>query len=269
MDFCAAGNLPGLTHIRREHIEMWLDDLHKRLAPYSVRNRYKGLKQFFDWMVDEGEIRRSPMEKMKPPSTEEVEKDIVSAADMARVFSYLESNRRWRDAVIVAVLYDAGLRATELADCLAEDVDLEKGTIRIRTTKNDQAKKPSIDPSTVLVIDRYWRRVNRRMPQYLVNGKQGKMSRSGVYSACVKAFKDAGVKGVIGAHDMRHTSATEVALSREMSDAEMMTHYGWTDIKMVRRYTKAAHQQAAQEAHRKASPMSRLPRLPRGRPKKD
>lgn len=267
-DYCDVNGLPDLATVTREHIEMWLENLHTRLAPYSVRNRYIGLRQFFKWMLDEGEVSRNPMERMKPPSIEEVEKDVVGAEDMARVFSYLEKEKRWRDLVVIAVLYDAGLRATELSDCLAEDVDLERGFIRIRTTKNDEARRPAIDPRTVLYIDRYWRRERRRAPMYLVNGERGKFSRFGIYHVVRGVFAEVGIKGVIGAHDMRHTSATHVALSREMSESEMMSHYGWSDIKMVRHYTKAALQQQAQDAHRKASPMGNLPKVPRGRPKK-
>src|SRR3954466_2332476 len=59
-----------LEHIRREHVESYMAHLrerpHKRtgapLRDSSLLNHYKGLSGLFKWAVEEGEIKRSPME---------------------------------------------------------------------------------------------------------------------------------------------------------------------------------------------------------------
>jgi hypothetical protein len=53
--------------IRREHIEAFVEDLLTRWKPATAHNRYRGCQAFFRWLVDEGEIRESPMARMKPP----------------------------------------------------------------------------------------------------------------------------------------------------------------------------------------------------------
>jgi site-specific recombinase XerC len=48
--------------IRREHVESWvvaMQDAGHR--PASVANRYRSLRVFFNWLVSEEEITRSPM----------------------------------------------------------------------------------------------------------------------------------------------------------------------------------------------------------------
>src|SRR5688572_27129782 len=54
--------------IAREHVEMWIEDLLSRFKPATALNRYRGLVSLFAFLADEGEITRSPMERMKPPA---------------------------------------------------------------------------------------------------------------------------------------------------------------------------------------------------------
>lgn len=43
--------------IRREHVEAFIEDLLKKWSPATANNRYRGLQQFFKWLVEDGEIR--------------------------------------------------------------------------------------------------------------------------------------------------------------------------------------------------------------------
>ncbi len=54
--------------IRREHVEAFIADLLERYKPSTASNRYRALRVFFGWLVDEDEISRNPMAKMKPPT---------------------------------------------------------------------------------------------------------------------------------------------------------------------------------------------------------
>lgn len=50
--------------VRREHIEAWVGDLLENWKDSTALNRYKSAQQFFRWAVDDGEIERSPMERI-------------------------------------------------------------------------------------------------------------------------------------------------------------------------------------------------------------
>ena len=60
-----------LPAIRREHVEAFIESLLERFKPSTAANRYAGLRAFFKWAVDEGEIKDSPMAKMRKPKMEE------------------------------------------------------------------------------------------------------------------------------------------------------------------------------------------------------
>jgi site-specific recombinase XerD len=54
-----------LSSIRREHVEAFIENLLQRFKASTAANRYAGPRAFFKWAVDEGEIKDSPMAKMR------------------------------------------------------------------------------------------------------------------------------------------------------------------------------------------------------------
>lgn len=255
--FCEEEGTPAIQNLRREHLEMWIESLRETYAPHSVVNRFNGLRIFMRWLLDEGEIKADPMARMKRPIAPEVAKDVVTPEIMAKAFAYLEKQKRARDLALLAVLYDTGMRASELADMRTEHADLDTGTLFIPQTKGRRPRTVHIDARTVKFIDRYVRK-ERRDPEYLFNGPRGKLTRSGVYGAVRKIFEELGLPATIGAHDMRHTSASHSV--GHLSESSMMTLYGWADSDMPRHYAKQALQAAAFEEHKRSSPMTRLPK---------
>lgn len=57
--------------IRREHVHAFIEDQLARLKPASAANRYRSLQQFFRWLVEEDEVRETPMARMQPPAIPE------------------------------------------------------------------------------------------------------------------------------------------------------------------------------------------------------
>lgn len=257
--FAQENGLPALTGIRREHVELWLKSLYERYAVASVRNRFVGLHIFFKWMIEEGEMRRDPMTKIKRPVLEETRKDVVKAADVAKALAFLEKAKRYRDCALLAIFYDTGMRAGEVAETLAEHVNLETGVIVIPKTKNKKMRTVHLSAKGIRYLDRYWRQ-KRNAPLYMINGHRGKMTSNGIYQAIRTVFEDMGMKVIIGPHDLRHTSASHEAEAGLMSESQAMQLYGWTDPEMWRRYTSQAREKAAIDAHRRSSPLDRLPK---------
>lgn len=255
--FAESQGFPPLSGLRREHVELWIQSLFGTYRPASVVNRYNALRMFMAWLVEEGEIRHDPMERIKRPAAPESPKDVVDEETMARAFGHLEQLKRHRDLALLAVLYDTGMRATEAAEARVESLDLDRGVLIIPRTKNGEIRTVGLSPRTVRYLDRYLRQ-KRREPEWLFNGPKGRLTRSGVYWAVRGVFEELGYPRIIGPHDLRHTSATHAV--GHMSEGAMMTLYGWSDSAMPRHYAKRGLLRAALEEHRRASPMQRLGR---------
>ena len=257
LEFIESEGLPDLPGIRREHVELWIEGLFRRYRPASVVNRYNALRMFTSWLVEEGEIRRDPMERIKRPAIPESPKDVVDEATMSRAFAHLEKLKRHRDLALLALLYDTGMRASEVAESRVENLDLDRGVLLIPRTKNREVRTVGLAPKTVRYLDRYLRQ-KRREPDWVFNGPKGRLTRSGVYWAVRGVFEELGHPAIVGPHDLRHTSATHAV--GHMSEAAMMTLYGWSDSAMPRHYAKGGLLRAALEEHRRSSPMERLGR---------
>ncbi len=260
IQFCEDEGLPDLNGIRREHVELWLVRLRERYAPASVLNRYKALRVFYAWMVEEGEIRSSPLARIPQPVLEETRKDVVPPEELARVFKEMERKRRWRDCALLAILYDTGMRAGEVAELKAEDVKLDDGLIVVQRSKNKKMRTVGLSPQAVKYIDRYWRRPRSDLSSaFALSGHRGPLTANGIYQIVRGIFEELGFEAKIGPHDLRHTSASHI--TGEMTESQMMSLYGWTDPEMARHYARQALEKSAIEAHRRASPLSRLPKV--------
>src|SRR3954470_13250005 len=73
-----AGMPTGAAGIAREHLEAFLAALSDRVSPATVAKHYRSLQQLFRWLVEDGEIGHSPMERMRPPAVPEQPVDILT-----------------------------------------------------------------------------------------------------------------------------------------------------------------------------------------------
>lgn len=254
MTYCEDEHLPGLLQIRGAHVEAWMEALQAELSANSVKSYSAALRAFYSWLVAEEEIEKHPMARIKTPFAERVDKDLVPDKDMLKVVAMLEKQKRWRDLSLIALIYDQGLRASEVANCLVSDCDLDAGTARVMG-KGRKKRTVPLTPKVVRYLDRYLR-TPRKAEDYLITGRVGQLTRTGVYRAVRRCFAEAGVKAVIGSHDLRHTWASNIA--DEVSESDMMAGGGWTTSHMVRHYTSQVRARKSVEALRKASPLDRL-----------
>ena len=60
--FLEARGMPATTGgLAREHVEAWIAELLETRAPATAMSRYQALRQWFAWLVEEGEMTDSPI----------------------------------------------------------------------------------------------------------------------------------------------------------------------------------------------------------------
>ena len=111
--FVAVQGMPHkVANIRREHVEAFIADLLGRRKPAIASNRYRGLRTFFKWLAEEGEVQESPMARMKPTDVlrEEQLRSLLATCDK------VQSSEDRRDASIIGGFIDTGARLGEITN---------------------------------------------------------------------------------------------------------------------------------------------------------
>lgn len=150
-----------------------------------------------------------------------------------------------RDAVLISLLLDHGLRAGELAGLQISDIDMKRGTMTFYRSKVDKIQTHRFTKDSGAALRRYIEAGDAPAMGALLRGsrKGGKLTDAGMsasnLSKRVQALGERiGIKR-LSAHDLRHCWATTAA--RKGTDAFALRDAGgWNSMAMPGRYVEAA-----------------------------
>lgn len=264
LTFCDQNDID--SPISRRAVDAWLAHLRdvQQMQGYTARSRLTAVRQFAKWLLDEREIDFNPLVDMSQPSVDE---KLVEPFTSEQITALLKTCRPpkdasperfyvdTRDAAIVQVLAETGMRAGELLSVSFEDVhwsDPEPSMV-IRRTKTRRGRTVPLSSQAADRLGRYVRARRKlkhhQSEQFWLAARGGALTYAGLYDALTKHANEAGVTGM-HPHRFRHTAAHRW-LSKGGSEGGLMSVAGWQSPQMVMRYTRAqASARAAEEAKR-------------------
>ena len=254
----AAGMPTDARAVKREHIEAYFADRRGEIKPASLSIAFRALQQFWKWALEEEEIDRSPMERMKPPRVPDSPVPVVSPADFKKLLRAVEGRdfRSRRDTALLLTLFDTGVRVGELVGTRLPDIELRDRLVYV-TGKGGHTRAVRFGTKTAVAIDRYMRlrRAHRLgAADALWIGQDGPMTTSGVAQVLAKACAKAGLPR-LHPHQLRHTFAHEY-LANGGQEGDLQRLAGWRSPLMLRRYGASAADERARKAY--TSPADRL-----------
>lgn len=249
--------------IKRAHVEAFIAQQLDDYAPATANNRYRALQQWFKWLCEEEEITASPMEHMTPPAIPEAPPPVMVEDQLRAILHVCRGNdfRARRDTAIIRLLVDTGMRRSEMASILVENVKLDAGELRVEG-KGKQGRIVPFGSKAAAALDRYLR-VRAQHPNAVDphlwlgwNGHSGPTTPKGIYQVVRDRAAEAGLPGVY-THLFRHTW-TDEWLAGGGSEGDAMEIAGWRSRSMLDRYGRAARSKRARDAHKKLSPGDRI-----------
>jgi site-specific recombinase XerD len=185
-DYLDAHGMPrDVAAIRRDHVEAFIEDQLARLKPASAANRYRSLQQYFKWLVDEGELRESPMARMKPPTVPETPPPVIGEDEMRRLLATCDGTGfdERRDKAILLLLWDTGVRRAEIAGLRLEDVD-EEHDVLVVTGKGRRARAVPFGQKPGKALMMYIHKARASHPaagsDWVWLGRKGRLTDTGI-----------------------------------------------------------------------------------------
>ena len=257
-DFARSLGLPGLATMDRTHIRHWLTSLHQKgNKPATVSVRYRSLNRFFNWCVAEDERADNPMDRVDPPKIPSEIQAYYQPHEVEAVVKAVgrSTPHNLRDAAMIMVLYDSGVRAAELCGIKVDDLDWRDRTIVV-TGKASKQRRVSIGHKTAQAIERYLRKRQIKSEWLWLGSANKPLALNGLRMMLQRRFADAVVK-FRGAHAFRRGFAMEY-LASGGQEGDLKELGGWENYAMVSRYAKANAGERTISAHKKLSPGDRL-----------
>lgn len=204
-----------------EPVSVQTSDIEDYLGSIKVSKRssarlLSALRNFFDWCVQEGEIKYNPCDNVDSPKLGKYLPAVLSIEEVSAIMDSvdLKSATGKRDRAILEVLYGCGLRVSEAATLRISRIDFEEGFVDV-IGKGDKQRLVPLGEMAADAVKAYLpeRPVPAARPyeDILFLNRFGKpLSRISIFNMVKKQAMIAGIHKEISPHTFRHSFATHL-----------------------------------------------------------
>jgi len=251
-----------IEEITRHVLEEYQEDIAFRLTAkgtlLTLATQEKLIviaRNFSRYLKEKDYLLNNPGEHLKlPRRAKKLPKAILSPDEMRTLVHTPDKQTRqgYRNRVILEILYDTGMRRSELANLKIPDMDLKSGYVCIRSGKGDKDRVVPLSQRVCDMVQNYIafvrpEYIKSKDPGYLILNRSGnKMVPNGIYVVVKRTGRLSKIKKTITTHTLRHTCAThmlrngapvrhlqEMLGHESLESTQIYTHVTINDLKEI------------------------------------
>jgi site-specific recombinase XerD len=231
------------------------------LSPHTIHAYVRTLKAFGAWLFEEGYTTDHPFRRLKPPKLPETMIEILSEDEITRLLNAINANTPLgaRQYLIVLLLLDTGIRASELCTLTMANTNLKEGYIKVRG-KGKKERMVPFGSTTKKALMRYIQTyrpdpATDQVGELILTLDGTSLTYDGLAQVCKRLAVAASIPR-LHLHLFRHTFAVRYL----MNGGDVMTLrliLGHTTLDVTRLYLHLSESHV-QVQHHKFSPVDRL-----------
>ena len=213
--YMTAGGRPlDLLSVTEGDIRQWLMQRSSQGdCSGTLRHKVQAIRALYRYLLRRGDVTVNPaaqveLAKLAKPLPKFVREKAVNAVLDADID--MEDFAQVRDRLIVMLVYETGIRLSELIGLQDAAVDVDKHELKVRGKRDKDRIVPFGDELARWVTD--YRRLRADVPNecgnLLLTAKGKPLYPSLVYHVVHDSLADAGATGKLSPHVLRHTFAT-------------------------------------------------------------
>lgn len=214
----AGSKLTEWSAVSEEDIEGYLIYMKHKEQPYAsstIARKVAAIKSFYNYLTAQGIVDENPTIDIDSPK---VKKRLPQTLSLNEVERLLEaptaghSPKNLRDITLLKVLYETGMRVTEVVSIQLEDVALERSVLSSPTRQGDAREIP-IEDTTIILLNEYLAEGRPQLARdkheraLFLNHRGEKLTRQGLWLIIKGYARQAGLNTEVTPHTLRHSFA--------------------------------------------------------------
>jgi integrase/recombinase XerD len=231
-----------------DDIEAYLYFMKHKDQPYAsstIARKVAAIKSFYNYLTSQKIVAENPTIDIDSPKVKKRLPQTLSLRDVERLLAAPaggQSPKNLRDLTLLNVLYETGMRVTEVVSIQLEDVSLDRSMLA-SPTRHGEAREIPIDEATKGLLSEYLAEgrpqlaKNSRERALFLNHRGEKLTRQGLWLIIKGYARQAGLNAEVTPHTLRHSFAVH-RLSKGSKLEDIQRLLGHANISTTQIYTQ-------------------------------
>lgn len=253
----------GLDDLQPEHIRRYVAQLYRERSPGYAAITIRNLRVWLRWLHTEGHTTPNLAKAINAPRQHNRRELPITESEIKRLLDTCKDDTlAMRDRAIILMLYDTGVRASELAGLNLQHLfqDDGGGYVMVNAEKTNDVRIVILGNGSLAALTAY---LNGRKdhkpndPLFCDRRNQKRLGYNGIYKMLRRRAVLAGLAAErVHPHIFRKAFVTS-ALDAGMDAERVRVLAGWSGLEMLKVYA-ASDLARLRAAHKRAGPVDRM-----------